>query len=150
MVGFYCALAVLQNCINRLYHGIRRKSSVLFGKIHAPAGCVHSDPERICRSNLRTEQIAAVLREHIMMIEACCTTVTHQFRHACTGAQIYRLFVQIFPDAVKRFQPIKQFEVLNFAEIPRKILVQVVMYIDQPGINNHAFAVVFPIRCPIQ
>ena len=61
----------------------------------------------------------------------------HEFAHARQARQTDDLRVEIFPDLIECFQPIKQFHILHLRQIAGKLLVQMMVRVDQTWIAEH-------------
>ena len=71
-----------------------------------------------------------------MVVEAGGAAVFHQFPHAGDGAVIDHLTVQILPDLVQGLQPVEQLQILHLRQVTAEGLVQVVMGVDEAGIDD--------------
>ena len=70
MEFFYGLLGFLQNHVDGLYHRVRRKAAVLDAEIHAAAGGVEADSQRVRRRKLGIQKACApALGEDIVVIE---------------------------------------------------------------------------------
>ena len=141
-------IAVLQDFINGLHHAVRRQPAVLDRKVHGPAGKMHPDAQQIRSGRLCADQVTGTAGENVVVIKHGGTAVFDQLTHAGQGGQEDRVRVQVFPDLIKRLQPVKQLHVLHFFQVPGEHLVQVVMGVDQPRIAKHTAAVNHGVRGP--
>ena len=102
---------------------------------------MHTDAERLRRRKLRADQIARARREHIVVVEARRATVLDEFPHAAKRAIVDGVGIEPGPDAVQRGQPVEQGQPLHRRQIAREILVQVMVRVDQAGVQNELLRV---------
>ena len=72
-----------------------------------------------------------------MMVEAGGAAVLHQFSHTGKTGQADHILVQISPNLVQSFQPVKQLHILHLRQIAGKHLIEMMVGIDQAWIAQH-------------
>ena len=65
----------------------------------------------------------------------------HQLPHAGERRKADYILIQIFPDFIQGFQPVKQLHVLDLGQIAGKDLIEMVMGVDQTGVAEHMGAI---------
>ena len=92
---------------------------------------------------MKTENLNQIL------IHTCCAAVFGEFPHAGQCAVINAVFVKGAPNFVERDEPVEQLHILHLGQIACKCLIQMMMRVDQPGVNiapariNHMISVFF-------
>ena len=131
------ALGILHDLVDRLHHAVRRQAAVLHREVHAAAGGVHTDAQLVRGAELRAEQVAGVLREDVVMVEAGRAAVLHQLAHAGEGGETDDLGVEVLPDLIERLEPVEQLHVLHLGEVAGEDLIEVMVRVDQTGVAEH-------------
>ena len=131
------ALGILHDLVDRLHHAVRRQAAVLHREVHAAAGGVHTDAQLVRGAELRAEQVAGVLREDVVMVEAGRAAVLHQLAHAGEGGETDDFGVEVLPDLVERLEPVEQLHVLHLGEVAGEDLIEVMVRVDQTGVAEH-------------
>ena len=80
------------------------------------------------------------------MIKAGGAAVAHELPHGGQGGEKDRVPVEILPYLVEGFEPVEELHALDLAEAPGEILIQVMMGVDEAGIEEHPGAVEGLIR----
>ena len=137
MVGLHRTLTIPQNLVHSLHNAVRRQAAVLLAQVHAAPGGVHPDAQILRGGELCVQQpLRLPLRENVVVVEAGGAAVFHQLSHAGDGAVVDHLTVQILPDLVQGLQPVEQLQILYLGQIAAEGLVQVVMGVDEAGIDD--------------
>ena len=137
MVGLHLTLTIPQDLVHGLHHTVRRQAAVLLAQVHAAPGGVHPDAQILRGGELCVQQpLRLPLRENVMVVEAGGAAVFHQLPHAGDGAVVDHLTVQILPDLVQGLQPVEQLQILYLRQIAAEGLVQVVMGVDEAGVDD--------------
>ena len=74
--------------------------------------------------------------ENVMVVKAGGAAVFHQLPHAGDGAVVDHPAVQILPDLVQGLQPVEQLQILHLRQVTAEGLVQMVMGVDEAGIDD--------------
>ena len=134
-------VAVPQDLVHGLDHGIRGQSPVLFAEIHAAPAGGKADAQGLRRGELGPQQIPAAPGEDIVVVEAGGAAVLHQLPHPGEGGEPHQLRVQVLPDFVEGPEPVEELQILDRRQIPGELLIQVVVGVDEPRIAEHLRAV---------
>ena len=88
--------------------------------------------------------------EDVVVVKAGGAAVLHQLAHTREGGEADHFAVQILPDLVQSFQPVKQLHILHLGQIAGEDLIQVVVRIHKAGVAQHVAAVNDPVGCGVQ
>jgi len=146
VVLFYEPDAVLHYLVYGLYHTVRRQAAILFGKVHAAPGGMHTHSYKARSLELGGYKVPAVPWEHVVVVKAGGAAVFHQLSHSCQRREGYKLLVYIFPNIVQVPEPVKQLKALHFGEVAGKLLVQMMMCVYKAGIAKHMAAIHSNVR----
>ena len=111
---------------------------------------MHPDAQLLGSLPLRGQQIAAVCREDVVMVEDRGAAVLHQLAHGGQGCQALSLLGQVLPDLVERHQPVEELQVLDLRQIAGEDLVQVMVRVDKTRIGDHSGRVYGAVRLDVQ
>ena len=98
---------------------------------------MHADSELRRGSKLRADEVARARREDVVMVEAGCAAVLHEFSHARQARQADDVGVKVFPDFIERLEPVEQLHVLHLRQVAGELLVQMMVRVDQTWIAEH-------------
>ena len=79
--------------------------------------------------------------EDIVVVEAGGAAVFHQLAHTRQGGQADNIAVQILPDLIQGFQPVKQLHILHLGQVAGEHLIEMVVGVYQTGIAKHVGAI---------
>ena len=68
---------VSHNFIHRLHHAVGRQTAILYAQIHTAAAHVEAHAQRIRCAFLRTQEVAAAVGEHVVMVKNGGAAVLH-------------------------------------------------------------------------
>ena len=137
MVGLHCTLTIPQDLVHGLHNAVRRQATVLLAQVHAATGGVHPDAQILRGGELCVQQpLRLPLWENVMVVKAGGAAVFHQLPHAGDGAVVDHPAVQILPDLVQGLQPVEQLQILHLRQVTAEGLVQMVMGVDEAGIDD--------------
>ena len=141
---------VLHDLVHGLHHAVRGQATVLYTQIHAAAAAVHPDAQLVSGGKLGAQQVAGVGGEDVVVVKAGGAAVLHQLAHTREGGEADHFAVQILPDLVQSFQPVKQLHILHLGQIAGEDLIQMVVRIHKAGVAQHVAAVNDPVGCGVQ
>ena len=142
-------LAVPQNLVHRLDHAVRRQAAVLFAQVHAAPGGGHPHPQVPGGGELGPQQVPGSAGKDVVVVKDGGASGFQQLAHAHDGAVVNRLAVQILPNLVQRPQPVKELHILHLGQIPAEGLVEMMVGVDEPRINNTSGGVQGLVRLPL-
>ena len=131
------ALGILHDLVDRLHHAVRRQAAVLHREVHAAAGGVHTDAQLVRGAELHAEQVAGVLREDVVMVEAGRAAVLHQLAETRERGETDDILVEIFPDLIERPEPVEKLHILHFRQVAREDLIEMMVRVHKPRIAEH-------------
>ena len=132
-------LGVPQNLVHGLDHAVRGQAAVFFAQVHAAPGGRHADPQVPGGGKLGVQQGGGgPAGEDVVVVEDGGAAGFQQFSHAHQGAVVDRLAVQVLPDLIQGPQPVEELQVLHLGQVPAEGLVEVVVGVDQAGVDGAA------------
>ena len=150
MIPFYEPLAVRHDLVDGLDHAVRGQAPVLLGQVHAAPGGHKANAQTVRRLHLPGDQIPGAPGEHVVVVEAGGASVAHELPHGGQGRKVHRVPVQILPDLIEGPEPVEELHALDLGKAPSEVLVQMMMGVDEPRIEDHAGAVERLIRLLVQ
>ncbi len=72
-----------------------------------------------------------------MVVKARGAAVFHQLAHAGLAGQADDVRVEVLPDLIERLQPVEQLHILHLRQVPRKLLIEVVVRVHEARITQH-------------
>ena len=146
MIPLHQPPAVLQNHVHRLHQIVRRQTAVGFTTGHAAPCGVEPDAQFRRRLELPVNKaLGAGFGEYIVMVHAGGAAVTQQLPHAGETAVIDAVRIQSPPDFIEGHQPGKQLHFLDLGQVAGEGLIEVVMGVDETGIDKAALGVQHPV-----
>ena len=82
-----------------------------------------------------------------MVVKACGAAVFHQLAYAGLAGQADDVRVEVLPDLIERLQPVEQLHILHLRQVPRKLLIEVVVRVHEAGIAQHVPPREDDVRC---
>ena len=108
---------------------IRWQATLRLAEVHRSPARVKAQSYLLGRFHFRSQQVAAVLGEQVVVVGGRGASRQRQRAERCAGRVMFELRVQVTPDGVQRGQPLEQRRVLRVAASDP--LVEVVMDVDQ-------------------
>ena len=127
----HCLFARSQDLVVIGDHIVGRKTAVLFGQRHRPAGRMETNAEFARSRDLGREQITRTAWVEVQVIGAGGAARHREFGQSDERTHVHRLFVDGPPQRIQRLQPAEQRLVGHRREGPREVLVDVVMGVDE-------------------
>lgn len=131
--------AIGQDVVQRLHHMIGWQAARARAKIHRPSTRVKTQSHLGGRGDLGAEQVAALAREHVVMIRRGGAAGTGQRGETAGRRDPHRFLVDACPDRIERGEPLEQRVVRG--ETPGDPLVEVVVGVHQARCQQTAAAV---------
>ncbi|KAF5029370.1 hypothetical protein DSECCO2_649310 [anaerobic digester metagenome] len=137
MVCLDAALTVTQNFIFSLNDTVGRKPSILLAQAHRTAGRTEPHAQSIGSLELQPHQIPFERSGvEIVMVGGKRASGFHQLGHGQKRGVIDCILIDIFPNLIEEFQPIKKLCILHSGVVAGKCLVKMVVGVHQTG-NHH-------------
>jgi hypothetical protein len=133
------AVAVLQDRLRVLHHVVRRQSALRAAAAHAAARGVEPRAHAQRHLDLHVQELLGrAAREYIEVVRGGGAAGQQQLADPHARADLDGLGVQLAPDFVEPHQPVEQLGVLHGRDVAGQRLVQVVVRVDEAGIDHAA------------
>ncbi len=129
--------AVPEDFVHGLHHAVRRQAAVLDAQVHTAPGGVEADAQLLRSGELGLQQsLRTTPGKDVVVVKAGGTAAFQQLPQAGEGAVVDYLPVQVLPDFIEGLQPVEQLQVLHRRQVPAEGLVEVVVGVDQAGVDD--------------
>ena len=123
--------------VDGLHHRIGGKAPILLREIHGAARGHEAHPDLSRGPELSGDEIACSAGKDIMMVETGGASGFQELAQAREGGVGDHLLVEPLPDLVQGDQPGKQLHLLHLRQVAGEDLVEVVMGVDEAGVDHH-------------
>ena len=110
---------------------VGRQAALAAAEVHRAAARVEAQPDRPRGLDLDRQQVAGVAREDVVVVGRGRAARARQRGEPGAGGGVDDRVVDVRPDGVERDEPLEQRRLLRIAA--RRVLVEVVVAVDEPG-----------------